>query len=160
MLGGKEVAYTVRLPAPGEPKRGILLFFPKQWSAEYETQPFIDLAFKMRSKITNLGNVDSIVVSGSNQMDQVIGTGSNDPEKYNPDATRETLDHSLLYILAVALEDGTWDYIKSYLPERVHRADTTALWKSISTREGPEWTKRYFDPDPAKKAGGGRIELR
>ena len=113
MLGGKDVTYTVGLPAPGEPKRGILLSFPKQWSAEYDAQPFIDLVFKMRSKVKNLRDVDRIVVSGSNHMDQVIGTDSNDPEKYNPDASRETLDHSIMYILAVALEDGTWNYVTS-----------------------------------------------
>ena len=159
MLGGKDVRYTVSLPAPGEPKRGILLSFPKQWSAEYEAQPFIDLAFEMRTKIKNFDDIGKIVISGSNHMDTVVGTGSHDPEKYNPDASRETLDHSIMYILAVALQDGTWDYINSYAPERSHRADTIALWKKISTREDPEWTRRYFDPDPKKKAGGGRIEI-
>jgi len=62
------------LPAPGEAKRGILQSFPKQWSAEYEAQPFIDLAFRMRDRIKNLDDVKRIVVFGSNHMDTVIGT--------------------------------------------------------------------------------------
>lgn len=113
----------------------------------------------MRDRIKNLDDVKRIVVFGSNHMDTVIGTGSKDPEKYSPDASRETLDHSLMYILAVALEDGTWDYIKSYTPERSHRPDTIRLWEKIATAEDPAWTKRYHDPDPAKAAAGGRIEI-
>ena len=38
----------------------------------------------------------------------MIGTGSNDPQKFDPGASRETLDHSVMYIFAVALQDGTW----------------------------------------------------
>jgi len=33
------------------------------------------------------------------------------------------------------------------------------LWRKITTVEDPEWTRRYHDPDPAKRAFGGRAEL-
>jgi hypothetical protein len=42
----------------------------------------------------------------------VIGTGANDPQKMDPKASRETLDHSIMYIFAVALEDGGWHHEK------------------------------------------------
>jgi 2-methylcitrate dehydratase len=29
----------------------------------------------------------------------------------DPNASRETLDHSIMYIFAVALEDGTWHHV-------------------------------------------------
>jgi 2-methylcitrate dehydratase len=32
----------------------------------------------------------------------------------DPNASRETLDHSIMYIFAVALEDGDWHHVKSY----------------------------------------------
>ena len=35
----------------------------------------------------------------------------------DPNASRETLDHSIMYIFAVALEDGTWHHVKSYTRE-------------------------------------------
>jgi len=89
----------------------------------------------------------------------VIGSGAGDPQKYDPGASRETLDHSLPYIFAVALQDGGWHHVRSYTPERAHRADTVELWRKISTAEDPEWTRRYHDPDPAKRSFGGRVEI-
>ena len=95
----------------------------------------------------------------SHHTHYVIGTGSGDPQKFDPDASRETLDHSLPYIFAVALQDGTWDHERSYAPERAHRPDTVELWHKISTVEDPEWTRRYHSNDPAEKAFGARAEV-
>ena len=52
----------------------------------------------------------------------MIGTGANDPQKMDPKASRETLDHSIMYIFAVALQDGGWHHERSYAPERARRA--------------------------------------
>jgi len=120
----------------------------------------IDLARRMRTKIGDLDQVASVVLHTSHHTHNVIGTGSNDPQKFDPDASRETLDHSLMYIFAVALQDGTWHHERSYAPERSHRTDTVALWRKISTVEDPEWTRRYHSPDPAQKAFGARAEIR
>jgi 2-methylcitrate dehydratase len=90
----------------------------------------------------------------------VIGTGSNDPQKFDPEASRETLDHSIMYILAVALGDRRWHHEASYAPERTRRPSTVALWRKIRTVEDPVWTARYHEPDPAKRAFGGRISVR
>ena len=64
-----------------------------------------------------------------------------------------------MYILAVALEDGRWHHVESYTPERAHRSSTVALWRKIRTVEDPAWTARYHDPDPARKAFGGRVDV-
>ena len=90
----------------------------------------------------------------------MIGTGSNDPQKFDPKASRETLDHSIMYILAVALEDRRWHHESSYAPERAGRPSTIALWRKIRTVEDPVWTARYHEADPAKRAFGGRISVR
>ena len=87
----------------------------------------------------------------------MIGTGSGDPQKMDPKASRETLDHSIPYIFAVALQDGEWHHEHSYSPERTQRPDTVELWHKISTVEDPEWTERYHATDPNKKAFGGRV---
>ena len=50
-----------------------------------------------------------------------IGSGAKDPQKYDPQTSRETLDHSIMYIFAVALQDGAWHHVKSYLPARAAR---------------------------------------
>ena len=86
----------------------------------------------------------------------MIGTGSGDPQKFDPDASRETLDHSLPYIFAVALQDGSWHHERSYVPERAHRSDTVELWHKISSVEDAEWTRRYHSTDPAEKAFGAK----
>lgn len=159
LLGGKDAKVSVPLPAQGEPKRTLLQSFPKQWPAEGEIQPFIDLALKMRGKIGNLANVEKVLIRGSNHLDTVNGNGAHDPRKLDPDASHETLDHSVMYVVAVVLEDGELDHVKSYTPERAHRPGTVALWHKISTVEDPEWTKRYHATDPSKQEGGGRMEI-
>jgi 2-methylcitrate dehydratase len=159
LLGGPEREYRVPLPAPGEPKRAILDSYTKEHSAEYQSQAPIDLARRLRRRIGDLDQVAAIVLHTSHHTHVVIGTGSGDPQKFDPDASRETLDHSLPYIFAVALQDGTWHHERSYAPERAHRRDTIELWRKISTVEDPEWTRRYHSTDPAEKAFGARAEV-
>ncbi len=159
MLGGKKAQYTVPLPQPGAPKRAILDSYTKEHSAEYQSQAIIDLCFKMRGKIKDFDAIKKIILHTSHHTHYVIGTGSNDPQKMDPQASRETLDHSIMYILAVALQDGKWHHVDSYLPERAARPDTVRLWHKIETREDAVWTRRYHSHDPAEKAFGGRIEI-
>jgi 2-methylcitrate dehydratase len=111
----------------------------------------------MGPKIGDLAKVKDIVIHTSHHTHYVIGTGANDPQKMDPKASRETLDHSIMYIFAVALEDGGWHHERSYAPERANRPGTVALWHKISTVEDPEWTRRYHSHDPREKAFGGRV---
>ncbi|RIK95953.1 MAG: 2-methylcitrate dehydratase [Proteobacteria bacterium] len=157
LLGGPKAEYTVPLPEKGEPKRAILDTYTKEHSAEYQSQALIDLARRMGPKIGDLAKVESIVIHTSHHTHYVIGTGAGDPQKMDPKASRETLDHSIMYIFAVALEDGGWHHARSYAPERAARPETVALWHKISTVEDPEWTRRYHSRDPKEKAFGGRV---
>ncbi|OYW06153.1 MAG: 2-methylcitrate dehydratase, partial [Acidiphilium sp. 37-67-22] len=159
MLGGKDAVYHVPLPGKGEAKRAIMDSYTKEHSAEYQSQALIDLAFRMREQIENFDAIEKITIHTSHHTHYVIGTGANDPQKMDPKASRETLDHSIMYIFAVALQDGTWHHVDSYAPKRARRADTVALWHKIETAEDPEWTRRYHATDPAEKAFGGRVEI-
>lgn len=160
MLSGPKATYKVPLPESGEPCLAILETYTKEHSAEYQAQALIDLAFKVREKISRFEEIESMVLHTSHHTHYVIGTGSGDPQKMDPKASRETLDHSIMYIFTVALQDGSWHHVKSYTPERALRPDTVELWHKMSTVEDPEWTKRYHDPDPKRKAFGGRIEIK
>jgi 2-methylcitrate dehydratase len=151
--------YEVPLPAAGEPKRAIMDSYTKEHSAEYQSQALIDLAFRMREKIADFEAIERIVLHTSHHTHYVIGTGANDPQKMDPKASRETLDHSIMYILAVALQDGRWHHVDSYAPRRASRPDTVRLWHKIETREDPEWTRRYHSKDPNELAFGGRVEI-
>jgi len=163
MLDGKDAAYEVPLPASGEPKRAILDSYTKEHSAEYQAQAWIDLARRLGAEnpaLRDPANIESIVLHTSHHTHYVIGSGANDPQKYDPTASRETLDHSIPYIFAVALQDGGWHHVDSYTPERAGRPDTVELWHRITTAEDAEWTRRYHSEDPDEKAFGGRVEIR
>lgn len=160
LLSGPEARYQLPLPAKGEPKRAILDTYTKEHSAEYQSQALIDLARKMAPQIGDLSQIQQIVIHTSHHTHYVIGTGANDPQKMNPQASRETLDHSIMYIFAVALEDRGWHHEKSYAPSRANRPETVALWQKISTVEDPEWTRRYHARDPNALAFGARVEVR
>ncbi|MGO4302015.1 MmgE/PrpD family protein [Leifsonia sp. RAF41] len=163
LLDGPDASYEVPLPAPGEPKRAILDSYTKEHSAEYQAQAWIDLARKLHREhpeVADASRVESIVIHTSHHTHYVIGSGANDPQKYDPTASRETLDHSIPYIFTVALQDGGWHHADSYLPSRAARPDTVELWGKVSTTEDPEWTRRYHSTDPAEKAFGGRVVIR
>ncbi|GAA4195687.1 MmgE/PrpD family protein [Microbacterium oryzae] len=162
LLDGPEGRYEVPLPAPGEPKRAILDSYTKEHSAEYQAQAWIDLARRLGAahpELRDPANVRSIVLHTSHHTHVVIGSGSGDPQKYDPTASRETLDHSIPYIFTVALQDGGWHHVHSYAPDRAARADTVALWQKVTTALDEEWTRRYHSEDPDEKAFGGRVEI-
>ena len=75
----------------------------------------------------------------------------------DPNASRETLDHSIMYIFAVALEDGNWHHVKSYTKARANRKSTLKIWRAIKTHEDKKWTKKYHDPNPKNKSFGAKV---
>ena len=157
ILDGKKANYKVPLPKKNMEKKAILETYTKEYSAEYQAQALIDLAKKIKSKIKNLNEIKKIDIYTSHHTHYVIGTGANDPQKMDPKASRETLDHSIMYIFAVALEDGDWHHEKSYSRSRSNRKSTLKLWKSITTYEDKKWTKKYHDPNPKNKCFGAKV---
>ncbi len=157
ILDGKNSTYYVPLPRLGETKKSILETYTKEYSAEYQSQAIIDIAKKLNRKIKNLNQIKKIDIYTSHHTHFVIGTGANDPQKMDPNASRETLDHSIMYIFAVALEDGDWHHIKSYTKKRANKKSTIKIWKSIKTYEDKKWTKKYHDPNPKNKSFGAKV---
>ncbi|WP_411731689.1 MmgE/PrpD family protein [Paeniglutamicibacter sp.] len=162
MLDGPDAAYEVPLPEAGEAKRAILDTYTKEHSAEYQAQAWIDLARKLNREhpeAADAKNVASVLIRTSHHTHYVIGSGANDPQKYDPTASRETLDHSIPYIFTVALQDGAWHHVDSYSPERAGRPDTIELWNKVTTEEDKEWTRRYHSLDINEKAFGGSVVI-
>jgi 2-methylcitrate dehydratase len=156
----QEKKYTVPLPKVNESKKAILETYTKEHSAEYQSQALIDLARSLNKRIKNVSDINKITIETSHHTHYVIGTGANDPQKMDPYASRETLDHSIMYIFAVALEDGAWHHVKSYTPQRARRKSTVKLWRKIVTRENKKWTKKYHNKDPKKKCFGGKVIIK
>jgi 2-methylcitrate dehydratase len=157
ILDGSKGIYNVPLPRINESKKAILETYTKEYSAEYQAQALIDIAKKLHKKIKNLNQIKKIDIYTSHHTHHVIGTGANDPQKMDPKASRETLDHSIMYIFAVALEDADWHHIKSYTKSRVNRKSTINIWKCIKTHEDKKWTRKYHDSDPKNKSFGAKV---
>ena len=157
ILDGKKAKYSIPLPKKNEEKKAILETYTKEYSAEYQAQALIDIAKKLNKKVSNLNNIKKIDIYTSHHTHYVIGTGANDPQKMDPKASRETLDHSIMYIFAVALEDADWHHVKSYTKARANRKSTIKIWRSIRTHEDKKWTRKYHDPNPKKKSFGAKV---
>ena len=159
ILDGKKATYKVPLPKLKEQKKAILETYTKEYSAEYQAQAIIDIAKKLHNKIQKFNNIKKIDIHTSHHTHYVIGTGANDPQKMDPLASRETLDHSIMYIFAVALEDGSWHHVDSYTKKRAKRKSTIKIWHSIKTHEDKKWTAKYHHPDPKKKCFGAKVVI-
>jgi 2-methylcitrate dehydratase len=74
----------------------------KFWPAEYHSQSAIEAALRLSRQTGNVEEIESILIQSHDAAVEIIGS---DPAKWRPQ-TRETADHSLPYIVAVALADG------------------------------------------------------
>ncbi len=74
----------------------------KYWPAEYHAQSAIEAALQLRRQIYDGGQISSILIQSHDAAVDIIGS---EPEKWHP-TSRETADHSLPYMVAVALLDG------------------------------------------------------
>ena len=105
--------------------------------AEYNAQGPIDLILELRELI-GIDDIDAIELDTYFLAYHEIGM---DSAKWDP-RTRETADHSLPYLLAVALVDGRIDQ-QSCAPERVTDPALRPLMNKITIREHQEFTDRF-----------------
>jgi len=108
-------------------------FFP----SEYHSQAPCWMALNLRSRV-RLDDIDAINVQTYHTAYSEIGS---EPEKWNPQ-TRETADHSLPYLLALALMDGA---IRpdSFSEQRMRDPATRALMQKIKIAENEAYTRRF-----------------
>lgn len=117
----------VKRPEAKTPNEGtaamILNTSIKYWPAEYHSQSAIEAALFLRKSITNIGDVKGVVIESHDASVDIIGS---EPEKWRPE-TRETADHSLPYITAIALIDGQVTE-KQFQPKRF---TDMSIWKFL-----------------------------
>lgn len=83
----------------------IMDTYIKYYPAEYHSQSAINVALELRSEVTAAGGIEaiqSVIVKTPLASYQIIGS---EKEKWAP-KSRETADHSLPYIVGIALIDG------------------------------------------------------
>jgi 2-methylcitrate dehydratase len=117
----------IKQPDAKSPEEGtaamILKTSIKYWPAEYHSQSAIEAALALRKEVVDLSMVKGMTIESHDASVDIIGS---EPEKWKPE-TRETADHSLPYITAIALIDGEVTN-KQFEPERF--ADPK-IWKFL-----------------------------
>ena len=157
LLGGYEAEIT--LLAPDAPCLAILQTLPKAHSAGYHGQAIIDLALRLHPRVPDPTAITSVVLHTKRMTHMVMGSGSGDPQKWDPAASRETLDHSAPFQFARALVDGFWHHDTSYDPDRISDPAFVALWRRVETVEDDEWNRRFDTARPLDKHHGARAVL-
>ena len=114
-------------------ERSNIKFFP----AEYHSQAPLWLALKLREKV-RAADIESIDIQTYFTAWSEIGS---EPEKWDP-KTRETADHSLPYLLSVALTDG-FITPESFSDARIQDAATRALMAKIRISENKAFTAEF-----------------
>src|SRR6059036_3386477 len=102
-LGNVAEKFAVPFAKTGDgPASMILRTSIKFWPAEYHSQSAIEAVLFLLRQIGAGVEVKSMTIESHDASVDIIGS---EPEKWKPE-TRETADHSLPYITAVALIDG------------------------------------------------------
>ena len=126
---------------PGEgPASMILKTSIKYWPAEYHSQSAIEAALYIRNQIEDLSQVKTMVIESHDASVDIIGS---EPEKWRPQQ-RETADHSLPYITAVALIDGEVTD-KQFAPERFTETGIVSFLQGVKVERNDELTALYAE---------------
>ncbi|MFC4055482.1 MmgE/PrpD family protein [Actinomadura syzygii] len=137
--------FTPRLPVmPGGPSV-IEMSHQKPVPAESQVLGLLDKVPEIRAWAAG-GEIVSIDVEMSERAVRHVA----DPAKYDP-RNRETADHSLPYLLAVALADGEVT-LDSYRPERLRDPALRAVMERIKVRPNEEFTKIRAEFDGVTRA--------
>jgi 2-methylcitrate dehydratase len=119
--------------------------YPAHITAQTAIPAAVALAQEIRREIGNLDRIATLEIGTTRRGRQVAGT---DPEKWAPD-TKETADHSLPYIVARAIFDGTIDN-GSYAPEKLHDPGILAFMRKITVKEDPAFATLTGDVPPTR----------
>ena len=134
----------LKLEAIGKPANGrsaVESTGLKPFPADYNAMGPLATILAMRNQFS-LDDVEHIEVALHWGGWHAIGGGAGDhEEKWNP-TTRETADHSLAYLLAVALMDGELT-LESFTAERLRDPSLRPLMQKIAVVEDPEMTREH-----------------
>ena len=110
----------------------------KFWPAEYHSQSAIQAALSLRKQIGDPAKVKSMTIESHDASVDIIGS---EPEKWKPE-TRETADHSLPYITAIALIDGEVTE-KQFDRERFSHPDIWKFLENVKVERNSELSAMY-----------------
>jgi 2-methylcitrate dehydratase len=133
--------FEVSLPADPGGRMVVEISHLKQFPAETHGQALLGLMPKVRAW-RPIEDIEKIEIETYWQAYHEIAMH---PSKWDP-TTRETADHSLPYLLAVALVDGGIDTRSSFTPERITDPTLRPLMHKMVVTEDPEFTAGFRPP--------------
>ena len=140
-LGNLGEKFAVPFPkAKHGPAAMILKTSVKYWPAEYHSQSAIEAALSLRKQILDPARIKSVTIESHDASVDIIGS---EPEKWKPN-TRETADHSLPYITAIALIDGEVTN-KQFEPERFTDPQVWNFLETVKVKRNAELSAMYPD---------------
>src|SRR5947207_15765219 len=110
----------------------------KYWPAEYHSKSSIEAALFLRKQIGAGVEVKSMTIESHDASVDIIGS---EPEKWKPE-TRETADHSLPYITAIALIDGEVTE-KQFQPARFMDPKIWKFLENVKVERNAELSAMY-----------------
>ena len=122
------------------PASMILRTSIKYWPAEYHSQSAIEAALFLRKQIGDPTEIESVVIESHDAAVDIIGS---EEEKWRPE-TRETADHSLPYITAIALLDGEVTS-KQFAPERFRDPQVWKFLEGVKVQRNSELSAIYAE---------------
>jgi 2-methylcitrate dehydratase len=112
--------------------------YVKYWPAEYHAQSAIWAALEVRRRVKDLGRVQSVLVETHEAGLNIL---AKDREKWSP-KTKETADHSLPYIVGLALLKGKVDNT-TYSDRELRDEKNLDFISRIKVVEDPQLTAYY-----------------
>jgi 2-methylcitrate dehydratase len=120
----------------------------KKYNAEIHSQTSIEAALTLRQRYQFTSkDIDRVKVGIFDVAYNIIGGGEEGDKTVV--STKEQADHSLPYVLAVALIDGQV-MPAQYTPERIQRPDVQTLLRVISVDPSPSFSKRFPKEMPCR----------
>lgn len=129
--------------------------YVKYWPAEYHAQSAVWAAVELHKKMKDMTGVESVLVETHEAGYTILGK---DREKWTP-RTKETADHSLPYIVGMALLNGTVDNA-TYSERNLSDRSILEFLKKVKVVEDPALTAVYPRGMPNRitvKEKGGRL---
>ncbi|MGD0177430.1 MAG: MmgE/PrpD family protein [Candidatus Bathyarchaeia archaeon] len=130
----------------------------KKYNAEVHSQSSIEGILDLkREQGFAPADIEKVEVEVFDVAYNIIGGGEEGEKKHI--RTKEQADHSLPYIVAVAILDGTV-MPEQYYPDRITRSDVQELLQKIAVRPREDYSRRFPDEMPSHlivHLKGGRV---
>jgi 2-methylcitrate dehydratase len=133
----------------------------KKYNAEIHSQPAIEGVLELKAEHGFIAaEVASVEIEIFDVAYNIIGGGVEGDKRLV--RTKEEADHSLPYIIAVAILDGQV-MPEQYSPGRIERPDVQSLLRKIRVRPSVDYSRRFPDEMPSRLTialNDGRILIR